>query len=42
MAINEAEILRQLERQDIGKDASNVYINSLTVLADQITQDFKD
>jgi len=42
MAINEAEILRQLERQDIGKDASKVYINSLTVLADQITQDFKD
>ena len=42
MAINEAEILRQLERQDIGKDASKVYITALTVLADQVVQDFKD
>jgi hypothetical protein len=42
MAINEANILRDLERQNVGKYASKVYINSLTVLADQIVQDFKD
>lgn len=42
MAINEAEILRALSKQDLGKDSSKVYFTALTVLADEIVQDFKD
>ena len=47
MAFNEIEktelqILQELEKLNVGKDASKVYINSLTVLADSITEDFKN
>ena len=40
--INEVEELRKLERKGIGADPSDLYIDRLTVLADEIVQEFKD
>lgn len=42
MAINEAEILRTLSKQDVGKKPENIYINAITVLSDEIVENFKD
>jgi len=41
MAINEAEILRQLEAKDVGKKPEDIYKNILTDIADDIVRDFK-
>jgi hypothetical protein len=42
MAINEAQILQQLEAQDIGKNPEEVYTNILTELSDEIVDKFKE
>lgn len=40
--INEAEVLRQLGAKGLGKATDEVYIDFLTVIADDISENFRD